>query len=197
MPRGSRSSPNHHDAIETAFGLGTGPQPDRFLVGLAALQLLASGAEERPVLCIADDAQWLDGATVQTLAFVARRMLAEPVLLLIGTRDGSVQDDLAGLPELVLHGLSDGDAEVLLGSVLAGPADPRVVERLLAESRGNPLALLELPKTWTEAETVEGLAEPHAAASVERVEERFAHRLQSLPSDAAVAPDPGRGRAHR
>ena len=174
------------EALESAFGLGSGHPPDRFQVGLAALQLLANGAEKGPLLFVIDDAQWLDGASVQTLAFVGRRVLAEQIAVLIGTRDGTASGDFAEFPGMELHGLGDTDAATVLGSVLAGPTDPRVVERILAESRGNPLALLELPRTWTEAETVEGLAEPRSDALVERVEEQFAQRLRSLPADARL-----------
>ena len=182
-------------ALEAAFGLGVGPPPDRFRVGLAVLQLLAGAAEQKPVLCVVDDAQWLDGASVQTVGFVARRMLAERMVLLIAARDASMQSELDALPELRLEGLSDLDAALVLGSVLAGPADPKVVERVLAESRGNPLALLELPRTWTDAEVVEGLADispgvdPTGGGEV-----RSAARIASV-GRAASADARGRGAA--
>jgi DNA-binding CsgD family transcriptional regulator len=182
----ARLPPPLRDALDTAFGLGSGPPPDRFRVGLAVLQLLAEAADQQPVLCVADDAQWLDSASVQTLAFVARRMLAERTALLIATRDVLMPADLVDLPQLRLRGLSDTDAAVLLGSVLAGPTDRSVVERLLAESRGNPLALLELPRTWTDAERVEGLADIPADAWVQLVEERFLQRLRALPAEACL-----------
>jgi DNA-binding CsgD family transcriptional regulator len=173
-------------ALATAFGLGVGPPPDRFLVGLAVLQLLAGLAEQQPVLWIVDDAQWLDRLSIQTLAFVARRLLAESVVLLMAARDTPDHGDLAGLPELRLQGLSSADGAVLLGSVLAGPTDPRVWERILAESHGNPLALLELPWTWTTAELVDGLAEPSAVPAVGKLEDGFATRLRSLPADSRL-----------
>ena len=111
-------------ALDTAFGLAYGSPPDRFLVGLAVLQLLARLAEDQPVLWVVDDAQWLDRVSVQTIEFVARRLLAEPIALLIAARDTPDRGDFAGLPELRLHGLGDADAAVLLGSVVAGPTDP-------------------------------------------------------------------------
>src|SRR4051812_538932 len=114
-----------HTALTTAFGLSVGPPPDRFLVGLAALQLLAKLADVQPVLWLVDDAQWLDRVSVQTIEFVARRLLAEPIVFLIAARDIPDYGDFAGLPELRLHGLGDGDAADLLGSVVTGPTDPR------------------------------------------------------------------------
>src|SRR6201995_310694 len=132
------------DALAVAFGLRTGNAPDRFLVGLAVLSLLAEVAEEQPLLCVVDDAQWLALASAQVLVFVARRLLAESVALVLATRDPS--EELKGFPELVVEGLRNGDARALLGSVLGVPLDDRVRERIVAETRGNPLALLELPR---------------------------------------------------
>jgi len=126
-----------------AFGLRAGDAPDRFLVGLAVLSLLAEAAEEQPLLCVVDDAQWLDLASAQTLLFVARRLLAESVGLVLATREPS--EELTGFQELVVEGLRNGDARALLGSAIRVPLDERVRERLVAETRGNPLALLELP----------------------------------------------------
>jgi DNA-binding CsgD family transcriptional regulator len=173
-------------ALGTAIGLGVGPPPDRFLVGLAVLQLLAGLAEEQPVLWIVDDAQWLDRVSVQTFTFVARRLLAEPVVLLIAARDVPDHGYFASLPELRLQGLSNADSAVLLGSVVAGPTDPRVQERILAESRGNPLALLELPQAWTTAELAEGLANTGEVSSVGNLEDGFAKRVRSLPTDSRL-----------
>jgi hypothetical protein len=129
------------EALRTAFGLGPGPAPDRFFVALAALSLLADVAEEQPLICLVDDARWLDRASAQALAFVARRLEAESVGLVFAARAPS--DDLAGLPELLLEGLHNGDARKLLYSVLLGPLDARIRDRIVAETRGNPLALLE------------------------------------------------------
>jgi predicted ATPase len=125
-------------ALGVAFGLNTGPAPDRFLVGLAALSLLSAVAERQPLLCVVDDAQWLDRASAQTLAFVARRLLAEPVALVFATHEPG--EEFRGLPELVVGGLGDSAARELLGSVIGGPLDERVRDRIVAETRGNPLA---------------------------------------------------------
>jgi predicted ATPase len=132
------------EALRTAFGMSAGPAPDRFLVGLAVLGLLAEAAAEQPVVCLADDAQWLDRASAQALAFVARRLEAESVGLVFSVRvaDG----ELAMLPELQVKGLPERDARALLDAALTGPVDARVREQIVAETRGNPLALLELPR---------------------------------------------------
>jgi predicted ATPase len=135
------------DALRTAFGLSSGPVPDRFLVALAVLGLLSDVAGERPLVCVVDDEQWLDRASAQALAFVARRLAAEPVGLVFAARVPG--EDLAGLPELEIAGLRDADARALLGSVLTGPLDARVRDRIVAETRGNPLALVELPRGLT------------------------------------------------
>ena len=134
------------DALGTAFGLSSGSPPDRFLVGLATLSLLADVAEEHPLVCLVDDAQWLDRASAQVLAFTARRLEAESVGLVFAARVPG--DDLAGLPELVVEGLREADARALLASVLTGPLDSRVADRIVAEAGGNPLALVELPRGW-------------------------------------------------
>src|SRR5262245_103617 len=133
LPRPQRA------ALEVAFGLRVGESPDRFLVGLAALGLLSEVADRRPLLCVVDDAHWLDRESAQALAFVARRLLAEPVVLLFGAREPS--EELAGQPELVVEGLRGDDARELLGSVLPGRLDERVAEQIVVETHGNPLAL--------------------------------------------------------
>jgi DNA-binding CsgD family transcriptional regulator len=150
------------NALRTAFGLSSGSVPDRFLVGLATLSLLAEMAEEHPLVCLVDDAQWLDRASAQILAFAARRLEAESVGLVFGARVPG--DELAGLPELVLEGLQEADARALLDSVLTGPLDPRVHDRIVAEAGGNPLALLELPRGVTPAKLAGGFALPDATA---------------------------------
>ncbi|MFD0455416.1 AAA family ATPase [Streptomyces violaceoruber] len=147
--------PPQAEALATAFGVSTGPPPDRFLVGLAVLGLLTDVAARRPLFCLVDDAQWLDRVSAQTLAFVARRMLAEPLALIFATREQRGRDDLAGLPELTLHGLDDTDARALLDASADGPMDERVRDRVLAEARGNPW------RCWNshgrvDAEAVEG-----------------------------------------
>ena len=169
------------DALGVAFGLRAGDAPDRFLVGLAVLSLLAEVAEEQPLVCVVDDAQWLDRASAQALVFVARRLLAESVALVLVTREPS--EELEGLPELVVEGLRNGDARALLGSALRVPLDERVRERIVAETRGNPLALLELPRGLTPAELAGGFGLPDAPGLSGRIEDSFRRRLAGLPAD--------------
>jgi DNA-binding CsgD family transcriptional regulator len=169
------------DALGTAFGLSAGDVPDRFLVSLAALSLLSTVAEERPLVCVVDDAQWLDRASEQALGFVARRLAAGSVALIFALPQPSEQ--LAGLPELVVEGLGDGDARALLDSVIRGPLDARVRDRIVAETRGNPLALLELPRGVTAAELAGGFGLPDALPLSGRIEESFRRRLEPLPAD--------------
>ena len=168
------------DALRTAFGLTSGIPADRFFVGLAVLSLFSDVAAERPLVCIVDDAQWLDQASAQTLSFVARRLLAESVAMVFATRDASAE--LRGLPELEVECLSDGDARALLGSVVRGPLDDRVRSRIVAETRGNPLALLELPP----AELTGGFGLPEAAVLSGRIEKSFQRRLEPLPEDTRL-----------
>ena len=169
------------EAIGTALGLSAGKPPDRFLVGLAVLGLLSEVAEERPLVCLVDDAQWLDRASAQVLAFVARRLLAESVALVFAVREPAEQSELAGIPELVVGGLSDGDARTLLDSAIPGRLDEQVRDRIVAETRGNPLALLELPRGLTVAELAGGFALPDAGPLVSRIEQSYLRRLHSLP----------------
>ena len=169
------------DALATTFGLSAGAVPDRFFVGLAVLGLLAEAADERPVLWVIDDAQWLDRASAQALAFVARRLLAEPVVMLFATRETT--ESLAGLPELVVEGLADVDARELLASVIPGRLDERVAEELVAETRGNPLALLELPRGLSPMQLAGGFGVPAALPLSGRIEESFRLRLEELPPD--------------
>jgi DNA-binding CsgD family transcriptional regulator len=169
------------NALRTAFGLRSGPAPDRFLVGLATLSLLADVAEEHPLVCLVDDAQWLDRASAQVLAFAARRLEAESVGVLFASRVPG--DELAGLPELVVEGLQEADARALLNSVLTGPLDPRVHERIVAEAGGNPLALVELPRGVTPAELAGGFVLPDALPLSGRIEASFRRRLEVLPAD--------------
>jgi DNA-binding CsgD family transcriptional regulator len=169
------------DALATTFGLSAGAVPDRFFVGLAVLGLLSEAAEVRPLLCVIDDAQWLDRASAQALAFVARRMLAEPVVMLFAAREPS--DLLTGLPELVLEALGDADALALLASVIPGRLDKLIAEQIIAETRGNPLALLELPRGLSAAELAGGFGLPGALSLSGRIEESFLRRLEALPQD--------------
>jgi DNA-binding CsgD family transcriptional regulator len=168
-------------ALRTAFGLGRGLPPDRFLVGLAVLSLLSDAAEEHPLVCLVDDAQWLDRASAQVLGFVARRLVAESVGLVFAARVPS--DDVAGLPELVVEGLPEADARTLLDAVLTGSLDARVRDRIVAETRGNPLALLELPRGLTPAELAGGFALPSAVPLSASIEASFRRRLDALPAD--------------
>ena len=171
-------------ALRTAFGLGSGSVPDRFLVGLATLGLLAGAAEEHPLIYLVDDEQWLDQASAQVLGFVARRLAAESVGLVIAARvpDG----ELAGLPELVVEGLQEADARALLGTALTGPLDAPVRDRMMAEARGNPLALLELPRGLPPAGLAGGFALPDAIPLSGRIEASFRRRLDALPDDTRV-----------
>src|ERR687896_601789 len=164
------------DALSTAFGLSDGEAPDRFLVGLAVLSLLSEVAEERPLVCVVDDAQWLDRASAQVLAFVARRLLAEPVAMVFGVRGPSEDQELGSLPVMVIGGLSDADARALLDSATPGRLDERVRDRIVAESNGNPLALLELPKRLTAAELAGGVGRPHPRPLVGLIEGSFLRR---------------------
>jgi len=170
------------DALSTAFGLSAGPAPDRFLVGLAVLCLLADAAEERPLVCIVDDAQWLDRVSAQTLAFVARRLLAERVGLVFALRGSGEEHALEGLPELVVEGLAADDARLLLDAAIPGPLDERVRARILGESRGNPLALLELPQGMTPAELAGGFGLSNVPVA-SKIERSFLRRLKPLPTE--------------
>ena len=168
-----------HDALRTAFGLAAGPPPDRFFVGLAVLSLLSEVAGERPLICLIDDEQWLDQASAQALGFAARRLAADPVGLVFAAREPG--PELAGLPELEVDGLRDEDARALLDAALAGPLDARVRDLIVAETRGNPLALLELPRGLTPAELAGGFGLPGAAPLAGRIEDSFPRQLDALP----------------
>jgi DNA-binding CsgD family transcriptional regulator len=173
-----------HEALGVAFGLSTGRPPNQFLVGLAVLGLLAEAAEEQPLVCLVDDAQWLDSASAQSLAFVARRLLAERVALVFATRE--LGDALAGLPELHVRPMGRGDARALLESVLPAPLDEHVLQRIVAETRGNPLALLELPRGLSPAQLAGGFGLPAAAPLSAGIKEGYARRLAGLPRDARL-----------
>jgi DNA-binding CsgD family transcriptional regulator len=166
-------------ALRTTFALSEGAVPDRFLVGLATLSLLSEAGEERPLLCVIDDAQSLDRASAQVLAFAARRLLAEPAMLLFAAREPS--EELTGLPELVIEGLQGADARKLLASVIPGRLEERVADQLVAETRGNPLALLELPRGLSAAQLAGAFGLPVAISLEGRIEERFLRRAQDLP----------------
>jgi DNA-binding CsgD family transcriptional regulator len=168
------------DALGVAFGLRAGVAPDRYLVGLAALSLLSEVAEQQPLLCVVDDAQWLDQASAQALGFVARRLLAEPVAVVIATREPG--REFSGLPELLVEGLRDSDARELLSSVIRGPIDERVLDRIVAETRGNPLALLELPRGRTPAELIPGFGVREAPEVSVWIEDSFRRRFEVMPA---------------
>jgi len=170
------------DALSTAFGLMSGPPPDRFLVALAALGLLSEAAAKQPLLCVTDNAQSLDRASAQALAFAARRLDTESVGMLFATSDASTE--LAGLPMLDVEGLRDRNARALLASAVAGPLDEHVRDRIIAETRGNPLALLELPRGLPAAELAGGFAVPTAPTTLStRIEDSFWRRFEALPTD--------------
>jgi hypothetical protein len=162
-------------------GLRAGAPPDRFLVGLAVLSLLAEVSQEQPLVCVVDDAQWLDLASAQALVFLARRLLAESLALVLVTREPS--DELEGLPRLVIEGLPNGDARALLNSVLRVPLDERVRDRIVAETSGNPLALLELPRGLTPAQLAGGFGLPDAPGLSDRIEDSFRQRLAGVRAE--------------
>ena len=170
------------DALGVAFGLSAGQAPSPFLVGLAVLGLLSEAAEQQPLLCVVDDAQWLDGASARALAFVARRLLAERIALAFATRD--VGSGLARFPQLRVEPLGRRDARALLESVLAARLDESVLERIIAETGGNPLALLELPRGLTPAQLAGGFGLPAALPLSTGIEQSFTRRLARLPRDA-------------
>jgi hypothetical protein len=172
------------DALRVAFGLQEGGTPNHFLVALAALSLLADAAETRPLVCLVDDAQWLDRASAQALAFVARRLLAERIAMVFAVREPNHANELAGLPELVVEGIADGDARALLASALPGVLDERIRDRIVAETRGNALALMELPRGLTPAELAGGFGLPDAGPLSGHIEQSFLRRFESLPPDS-------------
>jgi DNA-binding CsgD family transcriptional regulator len=167
------------EALGVVFGLRAGEAPDRFLVGLAALTLLADAGNQQPLLCVIDDAQWLDRASAQAMGFVARRLFAEQVAFVVATREPG--GEFRGLPELAVAGLGDGDARELLASVITRPLDERVQERFLAEAGGNPLALLELPQGLTPAELAGMFGVTATPGLLRRLEDSFRQRLGGLP----------------
>jgi DNA-binding CsgD family transcriptional regulator len=167
------------DALRTAFGLSSGAAPDKFLVGLAVLNLLSEVAEQRPLICVVDDEQWIDRASAQILGFVARRLMAESVGAVFAARVPS--DDLAGLGELLVEGLPAADARALLQAELTGPLDRRVQDLIVAETRGNPLALLELSRSARPDQLAGGFGLLGSVQPSEKVEESFRRRIEMLP----------------
>ena len=169
-------------AVEIVFGLSAGPAPDRFFVGLAVLGLFAAAAEQRPLLCVVDDAQWLDQASALTLAFVTRRLLAEPVGIVFSAREPG--EELRHLSELEVGGVRNGDARALLSSAVRFKLDERIRDRIIAETRGNPLALLELPRGLTARQLAGGFGLVEAQGLAGRIEESFVRRVETLSDDA-------------
>jgi DNA-binding CsgD family transcriptional regulator len=169
-------------ALEVVFGVSPGAPPERFLVALAVLSLLSEAAEERPLLCVVDDAHWLDHASALTLAFVARRLLAEPVGIVFAAREPG--EELQHLPELEVHGLPGDDARALLGSAVRFVLDEQVRDRIIAETRGNPLALLELPRGLTAIQLAGGFGMPGDHPLSGRIEQSYVRRLNGLRDDA-------------
>jgi DNA-binding CsgD family transcriptional regulator len=173
------------DALATAFGLAGGGVPQRFLVGLATLSLLSDVAEDRPLLCVVDDAHWLDRASAQTLAFVARRLGQESVALLLAVRQ-TVEHEFEGLPSLVVEGLSTSDARELLSSTIPGSVDGQVLDRIVAEAEGNPLALVDWPQGMSLDALAGGFAFPAALPISRRIEELYRQQLEHLPGDTRM-----------
>jgi len=171
------------EALETAFGLSSGQPPDRFFVGLALLSQLSELAEAQPLVCLVDDAQWLDRSSAQVLSFVARRLRVESVVIVLAERDGDAVSEFEGLPELRLHGLSEEDAAELVASTTLGPLDTVVRGRILAEARGNPLALLELPRGRSSATLAGGFAVPSGLPLPSRIQAEYRRRVGLLPGD--------------
>jgi DNA-binding CsgD family transcriptional regulator len=170
------------DALRSAFGLTAGTSPDRFLIGLAVLSLLADVAGEQPLLCVVEDAQWLDRASARVLAIAARRLHAESVAMLVAIREPCAAAEFEGLPELRVEGLPDRDGRELLASVTPGGLDPRVRDRIVAETRGNPLALLELPRGMDPVELAGGFGLPGTPPIPHRIEGSFVRRVEVLPA---------------
>src|SRR3984885_9338910 len=183
---GSLAEPQRR-GLSVAFGLASGESPDRFTVALAALSLMAEAAEQQPMLCVVDDAQWLDQASAQVLGFIGRRLLAEPVALVFAVRTPApgapAPDYLAGLPELRLGGLDEHSARALLATVISGPLDESVRARILEETHGHPLALLELYRGRSPADLAGGFALPDAGDLPRRIEDQYAARLGELPGE--------------
>ncbi len=183
LDRDDRLPSPQRDALAVAFGLEFGGPPDRFLVGAATLSLLSSVSDSRPLLCVIDDAQWLDQASVQALTFVGRRLLADRIGLVFALRDPVTGPEWRAFPELVVGGLADQDAALLLGSVVPGRLDVRVRDRIVSETRGNPLALLELPRGLTASQLAGGFERPDTRPLTSQIEQNFVIRLEALPLD--------------
>jgi hypothetical protein len=186
LDRLDRMPAPQREALATVFGQSAGPPPDRFLVGLAVLTLMADAAERQPLVCIVDDVQWLDQASAQILGFVARRLLAERIALVCATRTDMGDEALAGLPELSVDGLGDSDARALLLDNVYGPLDAAVCDQIVTDSHGNPLDLLELPRSWNVAGLAGGFGLPGSQPVVSKIEQSYVGRLDLLPSQTRL-----------
>ncbi|MCV2490956.1 AAA family ATPase [Geodermatophilus sp. YIM 151500] len=176
-----RLPPSQRDALRTVLGLRDLAVPERFLVGLAVLTLLSEAASDRPLVCLVDDVQWLDRASGEAMAFAARRLHADPVAMVFAGREPSEERRLDGLPDLAVEGIGDDDARRLLASVMPGWLDPRVRDRIIAETRGNPLAVLEVPRSASPAELADGFAAPARGHLTSRIEQGFVSRYRAMP----------------
>jgi DNA-binding CsgD family transcriptional regulator len=182
LGKGAALPAPQRDALNVALGLASGAVPDHFLVGLAVLGLLSAAAEERPLLCLVEDAQWLDAASSHILGFVGRRMLAESVAIVIAVREPATAADFDRLPELWLEGLDDQAARAVLAGTVTGRLDGHVRDRIIAETRANPLALLELPGRMSAAELAGGFELPAVAAELPaHIEDHYVRRVGELP----------------
>src|SRR6188472_800536 len=181
LDRLERLPPPQRQALEIVFGASAGPAPDRFLVGLGVLSLFSDVADDGPLVCVVDDAQWLDQASALTLALVARRLLAEPIGMVFAAREPGAP--FRHLPELHVQGLVNGDARALLRSAVPFKLDAQVRDRIVAETGGNPLALLELPRGLTASQLAGGFGLPEARGLSGRIEQSFVRRVEALPAE--------------
>src|SRR3984893_11079458 len=178
-----RLPPPQHETLGTSFGFSVGAPPDRFVIGLSGLTPLSDAAEDQPLVCLVDDTHWLDRSSAQVLAFVARRLDAEAVVLVLAQRETAEPDEFARLPGLRLRGLSSAYARELLATVIRGPLDERVRQRIVAEARGNPLDLVELPNGFSPARLAGGFGLPHNLPLQGRIEESFRRQVERLPTE--------------
>ncbi|MFI1439120.1 helix-turn-helix transcriptional regulator [Streptomyces fructofermentans] len=171
------------EALSIAFGLAEGEAANRLLVGMAVLGLMATATEDQPLVCIVDDAQWLDETSMQVLTFVAKHLAHTSVALIFALQELR-EDRTAGLPDLAVEGLSIPDARALLDSVVCVPLDPLVRDRIVAEAHGNPTALLELPSTLAPTELAGGFWLPDSHSLTSYLESAFHRRFRLLPPDS-------------
>lgn len=180
---GTRLPGPQRAALAAAFGMSAEPAPDPFVVGLGALGLLSAVAGDRPLICVIDDAQWLDAPSALALAFIARRLPAKSFGLILAVREPNELTEFAGLPELLVGGLNEADARALLDSALPGRLDERVLDRIVSETRGNPLTLLELARGLAPVELAGGFALPDVRPFTHRIGPGFVRTLESFPAE--------------